>query len=1444
MPAAPPVRPASRHHSDAEHPAASLVDLDAALRSVGTLRGPSDQGAGDVVDVAPQMARDDTSAAAASAAHREGLKGRMERRTVALTTSELSRLAYQPAPQAPQAAALARSGSTSGSLDVSRKASGGSTSPIPEDPRPAQYPSRSGSTSGSARRGSIGASTLNLEDLVRDQRVQDTVLIVYRDVNPQTGCRGFKYSADLTLAEMLAELVKDAGLDPARKYSFGIPEIGVFLSTENVKAMQMRRIQFVQACNWAGISPIFELFYYENESDLPVVDMEQLAQKMTAESSIFELISPQYILSVGRFKEELIDSRRLFARMRLSGETEPQPPPGVDPSEFAYLQRELTYSYIESEPPLKNATQPVKLACFLPGSKMSKGVQCSANVTVMDLMADIHTKARRLDKDTVTEEDNPEDYVLKVTGLNEFIVPLDEQKRPMMLNSYDCVRKYALKDETLELSLVRRSVLHRISDEDDEESAVSITDNLLARDVWRESQEIREYTRMDAVEERLRVRVATAWKLRWPQLEDNRPPPPTLLVYAAVGLYYGGKLLCPMEFTSIASHVTSPIPNTSWHKTIEFPLLVKNLPKEARLCFTVWAATDATMEGSVPCGVSDKHVPLGNVSFQVLDHKDRLQTGEFRLRLWDGKANPIATPAENIGLNAGILVVEFDRYGNLPVVFVDDEFTEEQLQMPLQPTNPRLNPRDINDYKRVLAMDPLLPLSTEDCRLLWEYRDIIRKTKPRCLPKVLRAVDWTNTLMVREAHRLIEIWDPLKPHQAMELLDAKFADMRVRQFAVRCLEGFTDSEVSTYLLQLIQVLKYEPYHFSPLARFLLVRALRNRNRIGHMFYWYLKAEMHVLSISERYGILLEAYLRSCGEFRKEILKQTKLLTALEQVAKQLKTQQGRDARMKVLQEGLNKIRFDGVLQLPIDPRFSVSGLLVNQCRYMDSKKLPLWLVFQNADPRGRPIYVIFKVGDDIRQDILTLQIIRIMDMLWKKEDMDMRLQLYRCLATGDSIGMIEVVLNSETTANINKHAGGTTAILKDDTISQWLRQHNPSPAELESSIETFTLSCAGYCVATYVLGIGDRHADNVMITKKGHLFHIDFGHFLGNFKKKLGVKRERAPFKFTSQFANVFGGKDSPGFRKFEDYCAEAYNILRRDSDLFICLFELMLSTGIPELQSEEDISYLRRALSLDLDDLQAAEKFKDLILEALSATSQTINDVFHHWAHRAIVPTKMDLRQNFPPVKDQGQCGSCWAFAAAGVAEGAWYRRHRAIVSLSEQQLVSCDHLNSWGCDGGWASWAFLWMLFLNGGGLASTADFLPYTSGVNGSYTTPACPTTGIPNRVHFSTMRYFGPIPWDYTIMSYMVQYGPLKVAVSAEMFQYYDSGVLDTPLCLSTWESMDHEVIIVGYGTDPATGKPYWLLRNSWSNLWGESGYIRIVRGKNMCGINNDLATIIA
>eukprot|EP00727_Mastigamoeba_balamuthi_P014086 m51a1_g930 putative cysteine peptidase precursor (312) ;mRNA; r:211903-212838 len=208
-----------------------------------------------------------------------------------------------------------------------------------------------------------------------------------------------------------------------------------------------------------------------------------------------------------------------------------------------------------------------------------------------------------------------------------------------------------------------------------------------------------------------------------------------------------------------------------------------------------------------------------------------------------------------------------------------------------------------------------------------------------------------------------------------------------------------------------------------------------------------------------------------------------------------------------------------------------------------------------------------------------------------------------------------------------------------------------------------------------------------------------------------------------------------------------------------------------------------------------------------------------------------LDMRPWLPAVKDQAQCGSCWAFSAIANAEGAWYRKNQEVVSLSEQQLVSCDKTDS-GCNGGLMTNADTYILQ---NGLATEAAY-PY---VSGSGSVPSCKS--FTAKYQFSTSKDLGEVKSDETVISYLKQYGPLSVAIEADtsVFQNYNTGILDSTKCGT---NLDHGVALVGYGTE--NGKQYWTVRNSWGSSWGENGYIRLARGKNMCGINSMLSTIVA
>ena len=199
--------------------------------------------------------------------------------------------------------------------------------------------------------------------------------------------------------------------------------------------------------------------------------------------------------------------------------------------------------------------------------------------------------------------------------------------------------------------------------------------------------------------------------------------------------------------------------------------------------------------------------------------------------------------------------------------------------------------------------------------------------------------------------------------------------------------------------------------------------------------------------------------------------------------------------------------------------------------------------------------------------------------------------------------------------------------------------------------------------------------------------------------------------------------------------------------------------------------------------------------------------------------------------VKDQGQCGSCWAFSATGNIEGQWQIAGNPLVSVSEQLLVSCDTLDD-GCDGGLMDNAWKWMVQSNKGEICTEASY-PYVSGGGNA---PSCQKEG---RTFGAAITGFQDLPHDEAQMATFVgSRGPLAIGLDATSFQTYSSGIVTN--CIS--RQMDHGVLIVGY--DETFSTPYWIIKNSWGTGWGEHGYIRVAKGSNQCLITKYPTTSLA
>jgi phosphatidylinositol-4,5-bisphosphate 3-kinase len=300
------------------------------------------------------------------------------------------------------------------------------------------------------------------------------------------------------------------------------------------------------------------------------------------------------------------------------------------------------------------------------------------------------------------------------------------------------------------------------------------------------------------------------------------------------------------------------------------------------------------------------------------------------------------------------------------------------------------------------------------------------------LPKLLQAVKWSNKEDVIEIYNLLYKWPDIKPIVAIELLHSIHADIEVRNFAVKCLDkNMKDEEVQRYLLQLVQSLKNEPYYDNSLTRFLLNRAFRSQ-RIGFDLFWLLKSEMTNLKYRYRFGLVLEAYTRGIGNQIKELLKQIEVVEKLSVLAQEIKRNQDNISLIKssFLNETLNKTDYAEVLTNFTSPlnRSHLLGIInSSKCKILSSAKRPLLLSWKNkceyANLYENTFELIFKHGDDLRQDMLTLQILKLMDSIWKNEGLDLHMIVYDCLTTGSKTGFIEVIKNALTLFKIQMEGG-------------------------------------------------------------------------------------------------------------------------------------------------------------------------------------------------------------------------------------------------------------------------------------------------------------------------------------------------------------------------------------------------------------------------------------
>ena len=413
------------------------------------------------------------------------------------------------------------------------------------------------------------------------------------------------------------------------------------------------------------------------------------------------------------------------------------------------------------------------------------------------------------------------------------------------------------------------------------------------------------------------------------------------------------------------------------------------------------------------------------------------------------------------------------------------------------------------------------------------------------------------------------------------------------------------SNMSNYIFIFVYILHYYKYN-TPILDIFLEFLCNESNKDLHfcnILFWDLTYNIKNILHAQFYANIRKKLVNSIDKKKYNILLNSHDFT--KNLIELIKNEPDNSTVSQNIHYHLlnNEYKINEYLYIPINLNKQIISIDSKNIKVLQSKTKPIVIPCSYIENNTKQTYNFMIKPEDLRKEYIIMNIIKIIDTILKTElDLDLHIITYNILPISEKFGFIEFISNASTIYDIKEE--------KKFSIQNFIIEKNPNITAHEMR-NNFSKSCAAYCVITYLLGIGDRHLENIMITKEGYLFNIDFGYILGLDPKLLSPK-----FRLTNEMIDAMGGSNSKYFHTFKQYCTTAFNCLRKHVDIFYILISQLTTIILQNTDKKYDLEYIKNYINKrfipNKPNFNASIEFKYIILKNSNTYSGSMIDFFH----------------------------------------------------------------------------------------------------------------------------------------------------------------------------------------------------------------------------------------